>query len=83
MAVDLARHGITVNCMAPGFFQTDIVEDFLSSQRAEVYLKLSLSRRIGQPEELDGPLLFLAGPGASYVTGVTIPVDGGNHLRGL
>lgn len=83
MAVDLARYGITVNCIAPGVFQTAIVEEFLNSPRAETYLKDSLSRRAGQPGELDGTLLYLAGPGASYVTGVTIPVDGGNHLRGL
>jgi NAD(P)-dependent dehydrogenase (short-subunit alcohol dehydrogenase family) len=83
MAVELARHRITVNCIAPGMFRTAMVDDFSRSARGETYLKMTLSRRVGEPEELTGTLLYLASRAAAYVNGVVIPVDGGNHLRGL
>ena len=82
MAVELARHNITVNCIAPGMFRTAMVDEFARSPRGEAYLKMNLSRRVGEPEELVGTLLYLASPAAAYVNGVVIPVDGGNHLRG-
>lgn len=83
MAVELARHRITVNCIAPGMFRTGMVDAFSRSERGQAYLKMTLSRRVGEPEELIGTLLYLASPAAAYVNGVVIPVDGGNHLRGL
>lgn len=83
MAVELARHRITVNCIAPGMFRTAMVDDFARSEQGRAYLRMSLSRRVGEPEELVGTLLYLTSPAAAYVNGVVIPVDGGNHLRGF
>lgn len=83
MAVELARHRINVNCIAPGMFSTRMVEAFSRSANGQAYMKKTLSRRAGEPGELIGTLLYLASPAAGYVNGVVIPVDGGNHLRGL
>lgn len=83
MAVELARHRITVNCIAPGMFRTRMVDEFARSARGQHYLTMTLSRRAGEPDELIGTLLYLTSPAAGYVSGVVIPVDGGNHLRGL
>jgi len=83
MAIEMARHRITVNCIAPGMFRTAMVEEFARSPRGHAYLEQALSRRMGEPDELVGTLLYLAGAASSYVTGVVIPVDGGNHLRSL
>jgi NAD(P)-dependent dehydrogenase (short-subunit alcohol dehydrogenase family) len=78
LASDWGPHGITVNCLAPGWFRT--------AQNAVLYEDDAwveyLSERIplgrpGQPGDLDGALLFLAGDGSAYVTGQTLLVDGG------
>jgi NAD(P)-dependent dehydrogenase (short-subunit alcohol dehydrogenase family) len=83
MALEMARHGITVNCIAPGGFRTPMLEDFARSAQGEAYLRSTVSRRLGEPDELVGTLLYLASGASAYVTGVVIPIDGGNHLRAL
>lgn len=83
MAIELARYRINVNCLAPGMFRTAMIEEFAASPRGQAYLKMAPSRRMGETEELMGTLLYLASAASSYVSGVVIPVDGGNHLRAL
>ena len=80
LALEWSRFGIRVNALAPGYVETDINRHFLQSARGQSMLKTIPQRRFGQPEDLDGALLFLAGDASRYVTGILIPVDGGHSL---
>jgi len=82
MARELAREGIRVNAIAPGYFQTEMNFDFFGSDAGAALLKKLLPRRLGRLEELDGPLLLLASDAGSFMTGTTLIVDGGTHLAG-
>lgn len=77
-----ARRGIRVNALAPSFFSSELTDPLLAD---EVGLQKVLSRtplgRIGEPHELSGALLLLASDAGSYITGVTLPVDGGWTLH--
>ncbi|MGF7153222.1 SDR family oxidoreductase [Novosphingobium gossypii] len=83
MALELARYGIRVNALAPGYFATDMNRDFLSSPLGEAMARRIPQRRFGRFEDLDGPLRLLCGDESRYMTGVVIPVDGGHILGGL
>jgi 3-oxoacyl-[acyl-carrier protein] reductase len=72
VAAEVARRGVTVNAVAPGFVETEMTTDV----PAEV-LSAVPARRPGKPEEVAACVRFLAGDGASYVTGTTLTVDGG------
>jgi len=78
MADEWGRHGVTVNCLAPGWFRTEQTAALYDNQAWVEYLcdRLPL-KRPGGVEELDGALLFLASRASSYVTGQTLLVDGG------
>lgn len=79
LALDLARHGIRVNAIAPGYIRTELTERFLDSGMADVTRKAIPQRRTGDEGDLDGPLLLLASKKASgYMTGSTIVADGGH-----
>ena len=78
LAVELARHRIRVNAIAPGYILTEINRDFFATSKGEALIKTIPQRRIGEPAELDGTLLLLASSRASgFMTGATIVVDGG------
>jgi meso-butanediol dehydrogenase/(S,S)-butanediol dehydrogenase/diacetyl reductase len=78
LAVELAPDGIRVNAIAPGTIATDINIAMRSDeQRMSVFYAHTPMRRVGQPEEVVGPAVFLASRAASYITGVILPVDGG------
>lgn len=79
LALEWARHGIRVNAIAPGYFQTELNQGFLQSDAGRKMLKGIPQRRAGYVEELDGALLLLASEASSYMTGSTLVVDGG-HL---
>lgn len=83
MALELARYGIRVNALAPGYFATDMNRDFLTSKLGEAMAKRIPQRRFGQFEDLDGPLKLLCSDESRYMTGVVIPVDGGHILGAL
>jgi 3-oxoacyl-[acyl-carrier protein] reductase len=72
VAAEVARRGVTVNAVAPGFIQTDMTEEL-----TEDWLKLIPARRLGTPEDVAGAVRFLASEDAAYVTGTTLVVDGG------
>ncbi len=77
-ALEWARFNINVNCIAPGFFDTDMTKAQQSDEkhRAFLYSKIPC-QRLGKPEEILGTALFLASEASSYITGATIFVDGG------
>ncbi len=78
LADDWGRHGITVNCLAPGWFQTAQNKVLYESKEWVEYLvdRIPL-RRPGAPDDLDGPIVFLASESSRYITGQTLLVDGG------
>jgi len=78
MAVDLAPDGIRVNAIAPGVIETAMTDATRADpQRLQGFLRRTPLGRVGRPEEIAEPALFLASAMASYITGVTLPVDGG------
>jgi 3-oxoacyl-[acyl-carrier protein] reductase len=81
LAVELARHHIRVNAIAPGYISTEMNQEFFAGPKGEALIKTIPQRRIGQPADLDGALLLLASTRASgFMTGSTIIVDGGQML---
>ncbi|MBL8210555.1 MAG: SDR family oxidoreductase [Bryobacterales bacterium] len=76
-AIDLGPYGITVNCICPGPFLTDLPLKLLNEEQKVEFTKRTLLGRWGNPEEIIGPALLLASDAGSYVTGTTILVDGG------
>ncbi|MGI9286683.1 MAG: SDR family NAD(P)-dependent oxidoreductase [Pseudomonadales bacterium] len=83
MALELARHHIRVNAICPGYYKTEINEDFFNTENGQAYIKQTPARRLGEMSELTGPLLLLASGAGSFVTGVALPVDGGHLLKSL
>jgi NAD(P)-dependent dehydrogenase (short-subunit alcohol dehydrogenase family) len=78
LARDLARDGIRVNAIAPGVIETAMTEvTRYDPARLAGFMDRTPLGRVGQPEELVGPVVFLVSEMASYVSGVTLPVDGG------
>jgi len=76
VAREMASRGITCNALAPGFIETDMTAVLSPEMRAELLKKIPLNR-LGQPEDIAEAALYLAGPGARYVTGQVLTVDGG------
>ena len=76
LAREVARHGITVNAVSPGFVDTRLVGDLGETARQDMARQIPLGR-LGAPEEIAAAILFLASPAASYMTGTTVHVDGG------
>jgi len=78
LARDLSADGIRVNAIAPGVIETPMTQATRDSpERLESFMARTPLGRVGQPEELVGPVVFLASRMSSYVNGVTLPVDGG------
>ena len=80
MALELARSGIRVNALAPGYISTEMNADFLVSDDGKKLLSKVPMVRAGRLSELDGPLLLLASDAGSYMTGTVVSVDGGTIL---
>jgi NAD(P)-dependent dehydrogenase (short-subunit alcohol dehydrogenase family) len=82
-AVEWARHGVRVNALCPGYFQTEINTGFLESPEGREMIRRVPMRRAGELHELDGPLLLLASAAGSFMTGSTLVADGGHLCSSL
>ena len=80
LARELGSRNITVNCVAPGFIDTDMTRA-LNEQQTTALLQQIPAGRLGQPEDIADAVAFLAGPQAGYVTGVTLHVNGGMYME--
>jgi len=80
MALELARHRIRVNALAPGYIETDLNSAFLRSPAGEALARRVPMRRFGAAEDLDGAVLLLVSDAGRFITGATLPVDGGHLL---
>ena len=83
MAVELAPHGITVNALAPGAIETEMVAKMHTARTREVYTRATPMKRYGTPAETASAALYLASEAASFVTGHIMAVDGGVLGAGL
>ena len=83
MALELARHGVRVNSLAPGYVMTEINQDFLESDAGERLKKRIPARKFCQVQDLDGALLLLASDAGRAMTGSEIVVDNGHACSGL
>jgi NAD(P)-dependent dehydrogenase (short-subunit alcohol dehydrogenase family) len=83
LAVEWARYGIRVNALVPGYFKTELTEQFLQSQQGAALVRGIPQRRTGELAELTGPLLLLASGASSFMTGTAIVADGGQTVSSL
>ena len=77
-AAELAKYNITVNCICPGYFYTELTTDVLNTESFQEFAKIHVPMgRYGKDGELNAGAIFLASDEASYVTGIILPIDGG------
>jgi len=83
MALEWAEHGIRVNAVAPGYFETDINRDFLHSEAGQKLARRIPMARTGEYRELTGPMMLLLSEAGTYITGSTLSVDGGYRVNSI
>lgn len=84
MALELARNGVRVNAIAPGYFRTEMNTDYFDTDQGQNYIRSKVPMgRLGQLDELSGPLLLLASDAGSFITGTVLNVDGGHLSNSL
>ena len=79
LAREIGSRGITVNCVAPGFIDTDMTKVLPEEQQAALKTQIPLGR-LGSPEDIGHAVAFLASPQAGYITGTTLHVNGGMYM---
>jgi 3-oxoacyl-[acyl-carrier protein] reductase len=80
LAREIGSRNITVNCVAPGFIDTDMTRALAGDQHATLLAQIPLGR-LGKPEDIAQAVAFLAGPTAAYITGTTLHVNGGMYMN--
>ncbi len=80
LAREIGSRTITVNCVAPGFIDTEMTRALPDAQRDQLLGAIPLGR-LGRPEDVAAAVLFLASPGAAYITGATVHVNGGMYMN--
>ena len=83
MAVDLARHNIQVNAVAPGWVHTAMVDDFVANATPETLARLNILGRVGRPDELANVIEYLVLDAPDYLNATTVFVDGGQTAMAL
>jgi NAD(P)-dependent dehydrogenase (short-subunit alcohol dehydrogenase family) len=83
MALDLMRHNIRVNAVAPGWFKTDINAEYFASAVGQAHIQRMPARRLGELHELIGPVLLLCSEAGSFINGAVLPVDGAVSSGGV
>jgi 3-oxoacyl-[acyl-carrier protein] reductase len=79
LALEIGSRNITVNCIAPGFIDTDMTKALTDDQKNAILSQIPMGK-LGQPEDIASATVFLASPDAGYITGTTIHVNGGMYL---
>ena len=82
-ALELAQHDIRVNAICPGYFETDLNRDWLASEEGQDMIRRIPQRRVGNLDDLNGPLLLLASDAGALMTGTALTADGGHVLSSL
>ena len=81
LAAEWARHGIQVNCLAPGYMDTDIPRAAMADEKTrDLFMSKVPARRIGAPEETGALAVYLASPASDFMTGQTVYLDGGQTM---
>lgn len=83
LALEWARHDIRVNALCPGYIETELNRAFFASEAGQKLIRRVPQRRLGQPEDLDGPLLLLVSDLGRFMTGADIAADGGHLVSSL
>lgn len=83
MALELARHRIRVNALAPGYVETPLNRDFFATEGGQALVRRIPQRRLGRVEDLEAPLLLLASDASAYMTGAVVAIDGGHAVSSL
>jgi len=83
MALELAWKNIRVNAICPGYFKTEMNDEYFESEAGEKYIASTPGKRLGEMHEIDGPLLLLASDAGSFINGVALPVDGGHLVMSI
>jgi NAD(P)-dependent dehydrogenase (short-subunit alcohol dehydrogenase family) len=83
LAMELARHCIRVNALAPGYVETDFNRAFFQTEAGKALISRIPLKRLGRTEDLDGAMLLLASPAGAYLTGAVIAVDGGHSVAAI
>ena len=83
MALELAGKGIRVNAICPGYFKTEMNDEYFDSAAGQAYIAATPGGRLGRMDEIDGPLLLLASEAGSFINGALLPVDGGHLVMSI
>lgn len=83
LALEWCRKNIRVNALCPGYFITEMNEDYFASEKGQAYIASTPMRRTGKLDELSAPFMLLASDAGSFVNGVALPVDGGHSISNM